>query len=68
MLGSKNTGDHAAGVTWETAVAPEFLYMRGLVVVLERGLGGHVLSLPLNSMHFVSIEFVCLFGLVYQVD
>ena len=68
MVGSRHTGDCAAGVTWEIVVAPEPLYRRGLVVLVERGFGGLVLRLPLHSMPFVFIEFVCLFGLVYQVD
>lgn len=45
--GSKNAGDHVARVTRETAVAPALLYMRDLVVLLERGFGGLVLRLPL---------------------
>lgn len=46
-VGSKNSGDHAARVARETAVAPALLYTRGLVVLLERGFGGLVLTLPL---------------------
>lgn len=46
-VGSKYAGDHAAAVARETAVAPALLYTRGLVVVLDSGLGGLVLTLPL---------------------